>query len=189
MLHRGISGDHISGYVLFTFAAVLKHRLNDREQGLFFDCLLKALFAAWLHLLDDAVDDIRAVPDLAVAGRGLGKDLSGLLDDDEEQIQYNSLSFTAQDLTSNELYAVASELENGKVTTYQSSVSYYLIRMVNNDSHVAYEEEIQTEIQAAENEKFVEAYTELAENTKISVSRYFDKLEIGKITADDTTNE
>ena len=153
--------------------------------------MLEVTFASSDGTMMDEMDQKLLIKkiDSYVADAELGKDLSGLLDDDEEQIQYNSLSFTAQDLTSNELYAVASELENGKVTTYQSSVSYYLIRMVNNDSHVAYEEEIQTEIQAAENEKFVEAYTELAENTKISVSRYFDKLEIGKITADDTTNE
>lgn len=125
--------------------------------------------------------------DSYVADAELGKDLAGLLDEDEEQIKYNSLSFTANDLTSNELYAVASELENGKVTTYQSSVSYYLIRMVDNDSHEAYEKEIQTEIKAAENEKFVEAYSSVADNAKITVSRYFDKLVIGKITADETT--
>ncbi len=42
------------------------------------DRVLKALDAAGLRLLDDAVDDIRAVADLTVAGRGLRQQPSGL---------------------------------------------------------------------------------------------------------------
>ena len=114
-----------------------------------------------------------------------GKDLAELLDEDETDVTYTTLSFTAEELTSSELNAVASELENGKVTTYQNDAGYYLIRMVDNNSDNAYEKQVKAEIQAAENKMFEEEYAELAENSKIKVSRYFEKLKLGKITTDE----
>ena len=114
-----------------------------------------------------------------------GKDLAELLDEDETQIRYDSTHFTNKDLGSNKMYQVAAELENGKVTTYQSDVSYYLIRMVDNNSDEAYENEIMNQIEAAEAAIFEQEYADLVNNTKISVSRYFDKLMLGSVTTDE----
>ena len=49
---------------------------NNGGQGLFHNGILEPLFAALLALLDDAVDDIGAVADLAVAGGTLGQNFS-----------------------------------------------------------------------------------------------------------------
>ena len=83
------------------------------------------------------------------------------------------------------MFKVAAELENGKVTTYQSSASYYLIRMVDNDSSEAYENQVRDQIEAAEAAQFEQEYADLVNKTKISVSRYYDKLQLGTVTTDE----
>ncbi|MBQ9562900.1 MAG: hypothetical protein IJU99_05560 [Lachnospiraceae bacterium] len=120
-----------------------------------------------------------------VADAEAGKDLASLLDEDEKQIRYDSMKFIAKDIDSNEMYKVAAELENGKVTTYQSSASYYLIRMVDNDSSEAYENQVRDQIEAAEAAQFEQEYADLVNKTKISVSRYYDKLQLGTVTTDE----
>ena len=56
----------------------LAHRGHERQERLFEDRVLQTLRAAGLLLLNDAVDDVRAVADLAVAGGGLGCERAGL---------------------------------------------------------------------------------------------------------------
>ena len=50
---------------------------DDGGEGLLDNGVLELLFAPGLALLDDPIDDIRAVADLSVAGGTLGKDLPG----------------------------------------------------------------------------------------------------------------
>lgn len=77
MVHRGVGGDADAENARDGDARRFAHRRDQRQKRLFEDRVLQALDAAGLRLLDDAVDDVRAVADLAVAGRGLGRERAG----------------------------------------------------------------------------------------------------------------
>ena len=77
MVHGGVGthGQTEDGFCRDTggFAQVC----HDGNQSFLDDGILKLLLAAVPALLDDAVDDIGTVADLAVAGRAFGQDLAG----------------------------------------------------------------------------------------------------------------
>ena len=77
MVHRGVGGDADAENARDGDARRFAHRRDQRQKRLFEDRVLQALDAAGLRLLDDAVDDVRAVADLTVAGRGLGRERAG----------------------------------------------------------------------------------------------------------------
>ena len=77
MVHRGVGGDADAENARDGDARRFAHRRDQRQERLFEDRVLQALDAAGLRLLDDAVDDVRAVADLTVAGRGLGRERAG----------------------------------------------------------------------------------------------------------------
>ena len=68
MVHGGVAGDGDAEDAVGRDAGGLAHQAHHRAQRLFQDRVLKPLHAAGLALLDDAVDDVRAVADLTVAG-------------------------------------------------------------------------------------------------------------------------
>lgn len=68
MVHGGVAGDGDAEDAVGRDAGGLAHQAHHRTQRLFQDRVLKPLHAARLALLDDAVDDVRAVADLTVAG-------------------------------------------------------------------------------------------------------------------------
>lgn len=116
-----------------------------------------------------------------------GADLEELLDEGEEDIQYTETNFLHKDAADGGLNEAASKLKDGEVTTYRSENSYYLIRMVDNDSEEGYEAEVKKQIQEAENTYFSMEYAELANNCKIKPSRFWTKLNVGTLTAAEET--
>ena len=77
MVHRRVRRDAHAEHARDGNARRSAHRRDERQQRLFQDRVLQPLDTAGLALLDDAVDDVRAVADLAVARRGLRRQRAG----------------------------------------------------------------------------------------------------------------
>ena len=73
VVHRRVGGDAHAQNARGLDARRAAHRGHDGHQRLVDDGVLQLFDAAGLRLLDDAVDDVRAVADLAVAGGRLGE--------------------------------------------------------------------------------------------------------------------
>ena len=76
MVHGGVGAYAEAQYAPGIEGGGFAQAHHNGDQGLLDDGILELLLAAGLALLNDPVDDIRAVADLAVAGGALGQDLA-----------------------------------------------------------------------------------------------------------------
>lgn len=86
------------------------------------------------------------------------EDWSTLVPEGDEELTYAERSFIESNSTFSEDYTkIVLALENGGITdVYEEEAGYYFVRMVNNDSNVSYENEVETVITTEENNKFNE---------------------------------
>lgn len=138
-------------------------------------------------------DEIKALAKKAATA----EDFSELIEDEEEsKIKYNTGNFTEKSgwtyVSDTNLNKIKS-LKNGKISSVfiDDSAGYYVfVKMIDNNSTEAYDNECDSAISAAQEAKYEEWYNSLKENYNIEInSEIWDTVTIGGVTTSIVTAE
>lgn len=113
------------------------------------------------------------------------EDWSTLIPEEEEQLTYRERSFTeAESPFSDEFTAQVIELQKGSFSTIlEDNLGYYYIHLVDNTSTESYDDAVEEAITTAENEGFVEAYSNIEANYDYVINdKSLKRLIMGTIT-------
>jgi len=130
--------------------------------------------------VDQAHDTITKVAEDLSDGEGFDSLLNEF-----SSLKYSTRNFIKGDSSIEEEYQSASLLlqNNEYSPVIETNYGYYIIHMQDNNSTEQYEKEVQTEINAKEDEYFTSIYTKLKNQYDITINfDYWDKLTIGSIT-------
>ena len=117
VVHRRVAGDAQAHDARGRQLGILAQGLHQRDERLLEDGVLQLLAAAGLALLDDTVDDVRAVADLAVAAGRLGQQ-AAVLHVEQHGGDRRGADVDA-DAAQREGVVLAGHVENGENTVLQ----------------------------------------------------------------------
>jgi len=115
------------------------------------------------------------------------EDWSKLLPEDEEDVTYADTNFLESGTTySEDMEKMMMAMNNGDVSDiYEAEDGYYIVRMVNNNSSEAYDNEVKSKITAEEDKQFEEFYNEVKEKHEYSTNeKALASMKMGNITID-----
>lgn len=113
------------------------------------------------------------------------EDWSTLLSEDEKELIYSDTNFTANSSNfSEDFTAIIKGLSNDQISEiYEEENGYYFVRMINNNSTEAYDEEVENAIESEETSVFQEYYNKAIENYNYKVHKSgLRTLTMGNIT-------
>ncbi len=115
------------------------------------------------------------------------EDWSKLLPESEEDVTYADTNFLESGTTySEDMEKMMMAMNNGDVSEiYEAEDGYYVVRMVNNNSSEAYDNEVKSQISTEENKQFDDFYNTIKENHEYSTNENaLASMKMGNITID-----
>ena len=115
------------------------------------------------------------------------EDWSKLLPESEEDVTYADTNFLESGTTySEDMEKMMMAMNNGDVSEiYEAEDGYYVVRMVDNNSSEAYDNEVQSQISTEENKQFDDFYNGIKEKHEYSTNeKALASLEMGNVTID-----
>ncbi len=115
------------------------------------------------------------------------EDWSKLLPESEKDVTYADTNFLESGTTySEDMEKMMMAMNNGDVSEiYEAEDGYYIVRMVNNNSSEAYDNEVKSQISAEENKQFDAFYEDIKAKHKYSTNeKALASMEMGSITID-----
>ncbi len=113
------------------------------------------------------------------------EDWSTLLPEDEEDVSYSDTNFLESGTNySEDMEKMMMSMNNGDVSDiYEAEDGYYVVRMVDNNSSEAYDNEVKSKITAEENKQFEEFYNGIQEQHEYSTNeKALASMKMGNIT-------
>jgi foldase protein PrsA len=144
---------------------------------------------------EELFDKLQAVLDKA---KDSGK-FEDLIDDNEEDIQYSSESFTEKDgwsiITDDKILDKVKAMKNGdisdKILEDDEAGNYVIVKMVNNNNDAAYNSEVDTEVTSKVNDQYNDWYEKLLKKSyKVKYNeKWWDGITMGQVTSAIVTPE
>lgn len=113
------------------------------------------------------------------------EDWSSILADDEEDVVYREDYFLESGTDfSEEFQDLMKSMENGSVSDiYEAENGYYIVRMVDNDSSISYDNAVSSAISRAESQAFSEEYDRILSTYDFDINEnILSTLDMGEIT-------
>jgi foldase protein PrsA len=115
------------------------------------------------------------------------EDWSKLLPESEEDVTYADTNFLESGTTySEDMEKMMMAMNNGDISEiYEAEDGYYIVKMVDNNSSEAYDNEVKSQISAEENKQFEAFYTEIEEKHEYSSNeKALASMKMGNVTID-----